>query len=264
MAKQGKLVASWKQMQCHRCFFFPATWSLGDVRRSPMEWAWTTKQRKTRPWEKACSWLLRPSWPNDETTLYRNLVEHEGLQRKRSKVRAANTRCRPTRSVHSFSNRIAEKVKQCLSGCVPVDEKYGHNKQERKRKEKEIKKKKEEQKTNTKKDRFEVTMSVEIITFKKLGSFPVYLASFFFSSTPLDEQCSNLSVENPNLKNRSQNSPKRRREKQRLARRKHWNRMQAADRPRPDAPSRTQTIFGKVLYCFVWHLNTLRFKIYHH
>ena len=49
-------------------------------------------------------------------------------------------RCRPTRSVHS--NRIAEKVKQCLSGCVPVDEKYGHNKQERKRKEKEIKKKK--------------------------------------------------------------------------------------------------------------------------
>ena len=35
-------------------------------------------------------------WPNDETTLYRNLVEHERLQRKRSKVRAANTRCRPT------------------------------------------------------------------------------------------------------------------------------------------------------------------------
>ena len=35
-------------------------------------------------------------WPNVETTLYRNLVEHERLQRKRSKVRAANTRCRPT------------------------------------------------------------------------------------------------------------------------------------------------------------------------
>ena len=67
-------------------------------------------------------------WPNDETTLYRKLAEHERLQRKRSKVRegsafrAANTRCRPTRSVHS--NRIAEKVKQYLSGCVPVDEKY--------------------------------------------------------------------------------------------------------------------------------------------
>ena len=36
----------------------------------------------------------------------------------------------PTRSVHSdfgdiYLNRIAEKVKQYLSGCVPVDEKYG-------------------------------------------------------------------------------------------------------------------------------------------
>ena len=67
-------------------------------------------------------------WPNDETTLYRKLTEHERLQRKRSKVRegsafrAANMRCRPTRSVHS--SRIAEKVKQYLSGCVPVDEKY--------------------------------------------------------------------------------------------------------------------------------------------
>ena len=89
-------------------------------------------------------------------------------------------------------------------------------------------------------------MSVEIITFKKLSLFPVYLASFFFSSTPLDEQCSNLTLDNPNLKNLSQNSPERRREKQRLARRKHWNRMQAADLPRPDAPSRTQTIFGNL------------------
>ena len=58
-------------------------------------------------------------------------------------------------------------------------------------------------------------MSVEIITFKKLGLFPVYLASFFFSSTPrpVHEQCSNLSLENPNPKNRSQNSPSRRRRK---------------------------------------------------
>ena len=72
---------------------------------------------------------LTPVWPNDETTLYRKLAEHERLQRTRSKVRegsanqAANTRCRPTCSVHS--NRIAEKVKQYLSGCVPVDEKHG-------------------------------------------------------------------------------------------------------------------------------------------
>ena len=80
-----------------------------------------------------------------------------------------------------------------------------HNKQERKRKEQDIKKKKRRTKEN--KEGFEVTMSVEIITFKKLGFFPVYLASFFFSSTPLDEPCSNLSLENPNQKNRCQNSP---------------------------------------------------------
>ena len=34
----------------------------------------------------------------------------------------------------------------------------------------------------------DVTMSVEIIPFKKPGTFPVCLASFFFSRTPLDEQ----------------------------------------------------------------------------
>ena len=81
----------------------------------------------------------------------------------------------------------------------------GHNKQERKGKEKEIKKKKKKNKKENK-EGFEVTMSVEIITFKTLGFFPIYLASFFLSSTPLDEQCSNLSLENPNLMNRSQNS----------------------------------------------------------
>ena len=68
-------------------------------------------------------------WPNDETTLYPKLAKHERLQRKRSIVRegsadrTANTQCRPTRSVHP--NRIAEKVKQYLSGCVPVGEKLG-------------------------------------------------------------------------------------------------------------------------------------------
>ena len=94
-----------------------------------------------------------------------------------------------------------------------------HNKQERKRKEQDIKKKKKKKKN---KEGFEVTMSVEIITFKKLGFFSRLLGLFFFfSSTPLDEPCSNLSLENPNLKNRSQNSPYRRQEKQRLARGKH-------------------------------------------
>ena len=53
----------------------------------------------------------------------------------------------------------------------------------------------------------EGTMSVEIIPFKKLV-FPRLLGLvFFFLSSPLDEQCSNLSLENPNLMNRSQNSP---------------------------------------------------------
>ena len=61
----------------------------------------------------------------------------------------------------------------------------GHNKQERKRKEKERKEKKEEQKiSKQRRPIFEVTMSVEMITFKKLGFFRVYFASFFFSSTP--------------------------------------------------------------------------------
>ena len=51
----------------------------------------------------------------------------------------------------------------------------GHNKQERKRKEKEIKKKRTKKKRtnkNKQKKGFEATMSVEIITFKKLGFFP--------------------------------------------------------------------------------------------
>ena len=55
----------------------------------------------------------------------------------------------------------------------------GHNKQERKRKGKETKKekkRKEEQKEN--KEGLEVMMSVEIVTFKKLGFFPVLLGLF--------------------------------------------------------------------------------------
>ena len=111
-------------------FFLPATWSLGDVRRSPMEWAWTTKQRKARPWEKACSWLLLAKWWNyslseiwwntrgcsaSEVKFGEELDKFKCLEAKCrekpwkvrartyfdflllwSKVRAANTRCRPT------------------------------------------------------------------------------------------------------------------------------------------------------------------------
>ena len=42
--------------------------------------------------------------------------------------------------------------------------------------------------------------------------------------------------------NRTQNSPKRRQQKQLSARRKHWNHMQVTDRPSPDTPSLTQAM----------------------
>ena len=44
-------------------FFFRPELEV-SLRRSPMEWAWTTKQRKARPWEKACSWLPLAKWWN--------------------------------------------------------------------------------------------------------------------------------------------------------------------------------------------------------
>ena len=46
----------------------------------------------------------------------------------------------------------------------------------------------------------------------------------------------------------TKNSPKQRQEKQRFAGRKHWNHMQVTDRPRPDAPSLTQTIIVQMVY----------------
>ena len=49
--------------------------------------------------------------------------------------------------------------------------------------------------------------------------------------------------------NRTQNSPKRRQEKQLSARRKHWNHMQVTDRPSPDAPSLIQAIIVQMVYC---------------
>ena len=48
--------------------------------------------------------------------------------------------------------------------------------------------------------------------------------------------------------NPTQNSPKRRQEKQLSARRKHWNHMQVTDRPSPDAPSLTQAIIVQMVY----------------
>ena len=87
------------------------------------------------------------------------------------------------------------------------------------------------------------------LPFKKLGFFAVQLwPLFFFSSTFSDEQCSNLSLDDPNPMNRTRNSPKRRQENQLSARQKHWNHMQVTDRLSPNAPSLTQTIFVQMVY----------------
>ena len=59
--------------------------------------------------------------------------------------------------------------------------------------------------------------------------------------------------------NRTQNSPKRRQEKQLSARRKHWNHMQVTDRPSPDAPSLTQAIIVQMVYSQVCLMKILTF-----
>ena len=53
--------------------------------------------------------------------------------------------------------------------------------------------------------------------------------------------------------NRTQNSPKWRKEKQLSARLKHWNHLQVTDRPSPDAPSLTQAIIVQMhgLLCLI-------------
>ena len=56
----------------------------------------------------------------------------------------------------------------------------------------------------------------------------------------------------------TQNSPKQRQEKQRFARRKHWNHMQVTDWPRPDAPSLTQTIIVQMVYSDTMNANDER------
>ena len=82
---------------------------------------------------------------------------------------------------------------------------WGITSKERKRKEKEIKKK--ERRKKRKQTRIRSDDVGEDNHVQEARLFPVYLASFFLSTTHLDEQCSNLSLENPKLMNRSQNSP---------------------------------------------------------
>ena len=116
MAKQGKLVASWKQMQCHRCFFFCA-------RKSPcagLQWNERRLQSRERhgPERKRA---VDSRWPTDETTLCRKVAERKRLQRKRCNLagegsaadRAANTRCWPTRRVHSSRLQTSATYSSC-------------------------------------------------------------------------------------------------------------------------------------------------------
>ena len=86
------------------------------------------------------------------------------------------------------------------------------------------------------------------------------VAYFFYWSSLKDEQCSNLSLDDLNPMNHTQISPKRREGKQLFARRKHWNRMQATDRPRTDAPSLTQTIIVQMVYMKNFKSQNLRKK----
>ena len=84
----------------------------------------------------------------------------------------------------------------------------------------------------------------------------------YFSSEVLSNtnNAPNLSLDDPNPMNHTQNSPKRRKEKQLSARRKHWNHIQVTDRPRPDAPSLTQTIIVQMVYYLnkrLWSTNLL-------
>ena len=97
MAKKGRPVASWKQMQCHRCiylfFFAPASLRAPVSHRMSVDY----ECRERHGPERKCS--VDSRWPNDENNHYRKLAKSEGLQRQRSKVRAesadraANTRC---------------------------------------------------------------------------------------------------------------------------------------------------------------------------
>ena len=93
MTKQGRLVASWKQMQCHRScaigvFFSFFLFFCARNLKSPcagLQWneRWLRSRERHGPERKRA---VDSRWPNDETTLYRKLAEHERLQRKRSNV----------------------------------------------------------------------------------------------------------------------------------------------------------------------------------
>ena len=104
---------------------------------------------------------------------------------------------------------------------------------------------------------WEVTMYGHL-PLTKLGFLPVPLWPLFLLKCSLSN--SNLSLDDPNPIKNTQNSPKRTQEKQRFARRKHGNHMQVTDRPRPDAPSLTQTIIVQMVYCFSLQVTVIAFR----
>ena len=83
----------------------------------------------------------------------------------------------------------------------------------------------------------------------KLGFLAVQLRPIFLLKYSMRRAMLQLEFRWSNPMKNTQNSPKRRQEKQRFARRKHWNHVQVTDRPRPDAPSLTQTLIVQMVYC---------------
>ena len=81
---------------------------------------------------------------------------------------------------------------------------------------------------------WEVTMYGHL-PLTKLGFLPVPLWPIFLPKCSLGRAMLQLEFRWSKTDEKHQNSPKQRQEKQRFARRKHWNHMQVTDRPRPDA-----------------------------
>ena len=225
------------------------------------------RQRSTKTWGKRYACLPLPSsGPNAEATHYRKLAESKGkrLQCRRSLCQEAFfvvvvSGC--ARGVHA-TQRICEitierylafKKLGFLEQQTTVSSffflKYSFRRAMLQLEFRESKSKPEEShfEQSQRHRRYaagvlwEVTM-VDTYHLRNSAFLPFNCGLFFFQSTLWDEQCSNLSLDNRNPMKNTQNSPKRRQEKQRFARRKHWNHLQVTDRPRPDAPSLTQTI----------------------
>ena len=157
MAKKGRPVTSWKQMQCHRCIFF----SFAPVSlRAPVSNGMNVDYEAEKGTALRESVQLTPVGQMVKPLTIESWRKARGCSASEVKfvqnppIERPTRDVRPTRGVH------------VRWPCH----------------------------------------TVEINPFNKLAFLTVYLASFFFSSTPL-EDCSNLSLENPNLMNRSQNSP---------------------------------------------------------